>query len=72
MNELLFPARNDMAMKWWSVWFRGGDEDRPHRETMGIEAEDAESARTEALAWMRDMDIRYPEIYSIELMPGQA
>ena len=56
-------------MKWWSIWFKGGDEQRPHRETMGIEAEDIDMARKEALRTMtEEFGIRYPEIYSIEPM----
>ena len=54
-------------MKWWSVFFRGGDEDRPHEEVFGVKAECIESARVRALKEMREeFSIRYPEIYRIE------
>jgi len=54
---------------WFAVWFKGGDERWPHRETMGIEAENETAARNEAMRKMtEDFGIRYPEIYSIEPM----
>ena len=56
---------------WWVVWFKGGDTERSHRETMGVQANNADDARKEAMRKMiNEFGIRYPEIYSIELMPG--
>ena len=55
-----------LGRSWWTVRFKGGDEDRPHPEMMGVQAPDEASARKEALRQMReDFGIRYPEIYSI-------
>lgn len=54
-------------MKWFRVFFKGGDEDRLHEEVFGVKAMNIESAQIEALRQMRDeFHIRYPEIYRIE------
>ena len=65
-NEAASGLSDRLGGSWWTVRFKGGDEDRPHPEMMGVQAPDEASARKEALRQMReDFGIRYPEIYSI-------
>jgi hypothetical protein len=62
----------EQSLSWYKVYFKGGDADRPHEETMGVQGTSIADARKNAIAQMRlDFGIQDPQINEILLMPGQ-